>query len=860
MNDKKSAVERFDEGFIQEVIEAVRNNTVPWARPWQTGAMTAPHNARTGHIYSGRNAVRLELVARRVGYRDPRWATAKQVGEAGGHIRKGEKGTGILFYREKEIIGADGGRQTLRVARHSHVFNIEQTTLPVMTRTELRATAPDLPTFAALLAHHNPRILPGEPAYRLSNDTIYLPGKAEFDNDGEYYATALHEMAHWTAHPARLNRPLNPAASSREYAHEELVAELTSYMLSLEYGLPFIHTQAQSYLQHWAARTGNDLETAILAGFRDAAGVKNYLDAPLRERELPRAQNVQTPENGQTRSVTADTGQTEKTEAPRDLPAPPAGNPTAQAEPKNSKKHTQPADAGDAKPQNPLSAAGFAAVFAKTHDAAGEQNRLGAALAGRHVWLAVPYGERHAAKAAGAQWDADKKCWYAANAAQAQTLSRWQRSPAEFGSGTGGKTLDDLRETARSLGLAVDHGFDDRPGIWHRVPLDGRGSHNKDGAYKIFENADGTIGAIVKNLSTDEKIHWSNRGGDTAQIPREVLHAADLNRAERLAAQEQVRGEMQAARAKEALAAYQTLDHARGDEPYPTRKSMRHTHGIKRLPDGTLVIPLINGERMGGLADSPARFGLVSLQTISPDGEKRLMGGAQKQGAYFPIGDKTARLAPTHVILAEGVATADAAHQILSGGNRRVLAIAAVDVGNLEAVAEKITAMYPQAEKIIAADNDIATQIKHGRNPGLDAARALAEKYPEYRIACPDPVEAGKSTDWNDVLVTRGKGAATTAFAAQMGIAAKKPDIPHPDLANATCARDAGIRAYEMLRGNPDNLPKVREALAGQGFVLDEKRLAGVPAHPEAQRDAFAKAVRRQTAPARHNSQEVARQ
>ena len=829
MSEKKTAVERFDEGFIQEVIEAVRNNTAPWQKSWQTGQLSAPHNAFSKHIYSGRNAVRLAIVADKMGYTDPRWATARQIREAGGLVQKGEKGTGILFYREKKVIDDEGKPKSIPIASYWHVYNITQTTLP-LSLPELRNTSPDLPAFAELLGYHNPRILPGEPAYRPANDTIYLPDKSQFANDAEYYATALHEMAHWTGHPDRLNRLIN-IGNKQDYAHEELVAELSSWMLSLEYGLPFTPTQSQAYLQYWAAKTGTPLEDSLLAGFKDAVGAKNYLDAPLRERT-----SVRSASHEEYRAANA--SPTEKILVP---------TPQVQTTPDRNSDTTSPAAA--AKSKNVEKPHDFMSTFRKETDPAAEQHRVTQNLANRPVWLAVPYEDRHAAKQAGAQWSQDKKCWFAADMSVTPDLGRWQRSAAEFSGATGGKTIDDLRATARSLGLAVDHGFDTRPGVWHRIPLDGRGSHNKDGAYKIFENADGSIGAIVKNLSTDEKIHWSNRGAHGAKIPREVLHAEELNRAERIAAQEQVRMEIQAERAKEALAAYKALDNAHGDEPYVTRKQMANTHGIKSLPDGTLVVPLINGERVGLFETAREHFGVVSLQTIAPNGDKRLMSGAQKQGAYFPIGDGAARISPTHVIIAEGVATADAAHQILSGGNRRVLAIAAVDVGNLAAVAEKIADMYPQAQKIIAADNDIATQIKHGRNPGLDAANALAAKYPDFAVAVPEPTTEGKSTDWNDVLVARGKGAAVTAFAKQLGITPKKPDILLPDLANLTCARDAGIRAYDSLQGDMSRLPHIKQALAKQGFVLDETRLRGIAGHPAAQRDAFAKAVRKAANP-----------
>ena len=174
MEEKKSATKRFNDDFIAEVIEAVKDNNAPWQVSWQSGGIASPYNATSGHLYSGRNAVRLALTAHKRGYEDQRWATAKQINEMGGKINKGEKGTGVLFFQQK-IILEDDVEKTIPYAKHYHVFNIEQTNLPKLTRTEIRVTEPDLPAFADLMAHHAPKLAVGEPMYHWKADTIYLP-------------------------------------------------------------------------------------------------------------------------------------------------------------------------------------------------------------------------------------------------------------------------------------------------------------------------------------------------------------------------------------------------------------------------------------------------------------------------------------------------------------------------------------------------------------------------------------------------------------------------------------------------------------------------------------------------------------
>ncbi|WP_314909941.1 zincin-like metallopeptidase domain-containing protein [Cardiobacterium hominis] len=1013
---KKNAEQRFTDDFISEIIEAVRNNTAPWQQSWPSG-LIAPYNAVKGNTYSGRNAVRLFFQGLRRGYTDPRWATAHQIKEMQGHIRKGEKGTGILYYGQRIVIEDDGTEKMLGVVRHYYVFNIEQTNLPVLQREALREVTPDLPAFAELLTIHNPRMAPGEPMYDPNTDTIRMLDKGAFTNDGEYYSAFFHEMGHWTGHESRLNRDLTHPFGTPGYAREELVAELSSFMLSLEHGLPFSPKQSHAYLQGWAERTGQELEDALRQGFKDATAAKNFIDAPLRERQQEREQQVElatpltsrdeaetAPEKGravqtettqeyqpkhgdvvrtyytrtgkigaevrisishhETRpicyhyigkwgaasgvtpeelskedakwrttrrgitivdgpaaaiafgnaslTITANEKNTERkvssattaaeqsaaTAAPEaeqaattaeqsaEPAAPeaeqvaPAAEQSAEAAAPDAEQATPEAEqsaetaAPEVEQAAPVAhkpdvretsattmtsktsksaedavvqayvAERFDKLFRRAYD---EQAMVAEVMETRRVYLAVSWDERHEAKALGAKWDKKNSCWYALNKSLLPPLQKFNRQPGDYQRAGSGDSLEDLRAMAASMGLDVER-FDTTPNVWHRVPVEGRRT-TIDGAYKIWRNADGVTGATVKNLVTGETRTWSDRGARRDPVPDIVQRAAQLNREEQIQAQDQVRVQLNIMRGQDALAAYKMLPDARGDEPYFARKHMTSSHGIKRLEDGTMVIPLINGERVGEWAGTPKDryLGLVSLQTIAPDGTKMLMKQAAKSGAYFPIGSPAARAVPTHIVLAEGIATAEAAHQILAGGDRRVLAIAAIDAGNLVHVASTLQQMFPAAKKIIAVDNDLGTEQKHGKNSGIVAARAVAAKHPEYTLAIPEPID-GKNTDWNDVLVQKGRSSARMAFGAALGIVGKKPEPQHkllPDI-NGLCPRDVGKAAFDAIGGDLNKLPQLQRELNDHGYNFDTRQLVGVPHHPTPMRDAFTKAIRPQ--------------
>lgn len=1067
---KKNAEQRFTDDFISEVIEAVRNNTAPWQQSWPSGLM-APYNAVKGNTYSGRNAVRLFMQGLKRGYTDPRWATARQIKEMQGHIRKDEHGTGILYYGQRLVIDDDGTEKMRGVVRHYYVFNIEQTNLPALQREALREVTPDLPAFAELLAIHNPRMAPGEPMYDPNSDVIHMLVKAAFTNDGEYYSAVFHEMGHWTGHESRLNRDLTHPFGTPGYAREELVAELSSFMLSLEHGLPFSPKQSHAYLQGWAERTEQELEDALRQGFKDATAAKNFIDAPLRERQQEREQQVElatpltsrdeaetAPEKGravqtettqeyqpkhgdvvrtyytrtgkigaevrisishhetrpicyhyigkwgaasgvtpeelskedaewrttrrgitivdgpaaaiafgnasltitaneknterkissattaaeqsaataapeaeqaapaieqsaepvapeveqaapvaeqsaetaapETEQVTPATEQSAEPAAPEAEQAAPVAEQSAEAAAPEAEQ-VAPAAEQSAEPVTPETeqatptaaqstatvapeveqaapaahkpdvretsattttsktsksaedavvqayvAERFDKLFRRAYD---EQAMVAEVMETQRVYLAVSWDERHEAKALGAKWDGKKSCWYAPNKSLLPPLQKFNRQPSDYQRAGSGDSLEDLRAMAASMGLDVER-FDTTPNVWHRVPVEGRRT-TIDGAYKIWQNADGVTGATIKNLVTGETRAWSDRGARRDPVPDIVQRAAQLNREEQIQAQDQVRAQLNIMRGQDALAAYKMLPDARGDEPYFARKHMTSSHGIKRLEDGTMVIPLINGERVGEWADTPKDryLGLVSLQTIAPDGTKMLMKQAAKSGAYFPIGSPAARAVPTHIVLAEGIATAEAAHQILAGGDRRVLAVAAIDAGNLVHVASTLQQMFPAAKKIIAVDNDLGTEQKHGKNSGVVAARAVAAKHPEYALAIPEPID-GKNTDWNDVLVQKGRSSARMAFGAALGIVGKKPEPQHkllPDI-NGLCPRDVGKAAFDAIGGDLNKLPQLQRELNDHGYNFDTRQLVGVPHHPTPMRDAFTKAIRPQ--------------
>lgn len=179
-----------------------------------------------------------------------------------------------------------------------------------------------------------------------------------------------------------------------------------------------------------------------------------------------------------------------------------------------------------------------------------------------------------------------------------------------------------------------------------------------------------------------------------------------------------------------------------GESPYLQGKGLEgFTFSI--LPDGGLLLPLRDesGE-------------VVAAQTISPSGEKRLIAGSAKKGSFYTI---NAVETPPCILIAEGLATALSVHLMRPDA----LAVAAIDAGNLLPVAQVLRVSHPDAQIIIAADNDLAEGAK---NVGIEHAEKAALSVAGWVSAPP----TDKKADWDDYRQQHGLEAAAKAFASAL--------------------------------------------------------------------------------------------
>ncbi|QOJ20695.1 MAG: DUF1738 domain-containing protein [Gammaproteobacteria bacterium] len=305
----KGAKKAFHEQVAENLIEQLNKGVAPWQKPWKPGDLlaTLPVNPTTGKRYRGINSLNLMSLA----YTDPRWLTYKQAVNIGAQVRKGEKSTLVQYWKftDERIKNDDSGnpvfntegqpiKEQVRLERprvfYAAVFNAQQMdNLP-----ELDIKAPDwdpLERAERILQASHAVIHHGEADrafYRPSTDSIHLPHKHQFPTPDRYYATALHELGHWTGHELRLNRDLAHPFGSEGYGREELRAEIASMLLSGELGIGHDPGQHVAYVSLWIKALQED-PTEIFRAAADAEKIQEYVLALSQQQEIAQKVDVE---------------------------------------------------------------------------------------------------------------------------------------------------------------------------------------------------------------------------------------------------------------------------------------------------------------------------------------------------------------------------------------------------------------------------------------------------------------------------------------------------------------------------------------------------------------------------------------
>jgi antirestriction protein ArdC len=269
------------------IVAQIEAGTPPWRKPWTGDAAGACFPLRhNGEQYKGINILMLWATAYVKGYNSARWMTFKQALELGGCVEKGQKATKSVFYgslERKDENAAEGeeGKRKIRFAKTNNVFNADQIdglpeeyyVRPEPPRDLGTVEDPSLEAFfeasgAEIVTSDKPQAY-----YSPAKDHIHMPPIQTFYDASGYYATKAHELTHWVCGEPRLATQ-KANVTKKEYAFDELVAEIGACFLCVQLGVEPQFDQSAAYIEKWLEALKSDKDMI----FKAAAEAQKALD------------------------------------------------------------------------------------------------------------------------------------------------------------------------------------------------------------------------------------------------------------------------------------------------------------------------------------------------------------------------------------------------------------------------------------------------------------------------------------------------------------------------------------------------------------------------------------------------------
>lgn len=801
------------------IIEQLQQGVAPWQKPWKPGELRLPYNPTTGNAYRGMNSMWLHMQ----GYGDPRWMTYHQASAEGAQVKNGAKGTHIVYWKFNEerkltdetgrpVLDEHGKQKTITVQLErprsftAVVFNGEQVeglepmaVRPVSAEHERHERAERILANSGARLHHEA----GDRAfYRPSTDSITLPERSQFPAADAYYATALHEVGHWTGHPSRLDRDLSHPFGSEGYAREELRAEIASLMLGERLDIGHDPGHHAAYVGAWVKALQED-PREIFRAASDAERISGFVLA---------FEHEQRQEQSSEHSAT---------------PLPQSPTRAVLHEP----------------PEKPMPSRTYLAVPYAEKD---EAKTLGAQWDKEAKAWYAPAGVNVAISGL-ARWSIN----------QPGVIHAMPPEPAEK------QFLHALRDAGLNIDAARDgkaHPVDD--GKIHRVPTLDDKAGATSGAY-AFHRGSATPGGFIQNFKTGEVVHWKSHGKTDGVSAEERARLAVDAGVQRQARSAERAAEHQAT-ATAAAALWNEAPAATADNGYCRVKGIQDPAGLRVVPTGVSPAAAEHGIRIAktsaqakALRETDPRHRvfkegdllipgrdtegkLWTLQSVNPY-FKSLMKGGRKHGVFCTTGpDKSPGNSP--LVLAEGYATANTVSRLLDGA----CVVAAFDSGNLNAVAESLRELHPNRLLLFAADNDHAAEAQNKPNVGMQKANEAAQKYGGGVMAPAFP-PGSMGSDWNDVALIGGDEVARRMLAEQMAVATRDAAITADRLTTLARERDMAARndpttsaddaklalergcAAETMAGAQSQLSAVR-GMAADGMLGNDKGARAVAA------------------------------
>ena len=291
------------------IIEMLENHkSSNFSQSWYnlSGDSVFAKNIVSNHVYNGINQLLLNYLKQKYHYKFNRWLTFKQLSELNGKIQKGSK-SAIVVFKSCMFFDVTSEKNITKLVEHLqknnqstehlnmkkvsylkyfNVFNVSQVdNLPDdyykiqeiqhLTEFEKDERAEQVITASKAVIEYAPS---NDAFYNWTLDKIYMPERKQFVSKEAFYNVLFHEMGHWTGNTARLNRTQSSKFGSKDYAFEELVAEIKAAYLCAMLGFESRITDNVSYIDNWLSVMKNDKKFIIQASSQAQQSADYILD------------------------------------------------------------------------------------------------------------------------------------------------------------------------------------------------------------------------------------------------------------------------------------------------------------------------------------------------------------------------------------------------------------------------------------------------------------------------------------------------------------------------------------------------------------------------------------------------------
>ncbi len=433
MSQEQTKKDLFHVALSKQVAEQIKRGTVSWLQAHENEHIDLPYNPITGKNYTAAN----NMVLSAKGYTDSRWLTYDQAAEQGCQVKKGEKATEIAFYhyidyKTKEKLDKPK-IQTVKLFNAEQLTGIEKMPGKASNKEEALAKVQSIFENSQVKIVNNQK---NKDFYLSRDDTIYMRSKDAYKDELAYSSAVLHQFCRWAAcGEKRLNYGTVPFGTEA-FARQKLRAEIATYMLCKEIGLPF-EPEGEQFAVQWSQIIEKS-PFEILNAAKDAEKIKGFImefDKTLEKaQELEQGQEIEPAEN----TLAEAKEQARRTEHVQ----------TAEQS-EQEEKQAEQAPKKEWKEMIKLSV---------SYDDKDEAKKLGAKWSGKqetwyvlegtdlqpfYKWLPkekkvelimasrdyldVPREEKDEAKALGAKWDKYQKAWYVEKGTDLEPFAKWNK-------------------------------------------------------------------------------------------------------------------------------------------------------------------------------------------------------------------------------------------------------------------------------------------------------------------------------------------------------------------------------------------------------------------------------------------------